>query len=61
MSECTSRLARSFNSHRYSESMAGLAEALDVEDEKLRSLVLEHYGSFLNLAGDLKGSLEMFQ
>lgn len=46
---------------RFIESMKNFAKALDADDPKMRSLALEHYGSFQYLQKNMKGSLESFR
>lgn len=46
---------------RFAESMGSFSAALETEDSRLKSLALEHYGSFLYLVGDMDGSLEHFR
>lgn len=41
--------------------MESFSEALETEDTRLKSLALEHYGSFLYLVGDMDASLEHFR
>lgn len=45
---------------RFTESLASFTEAIEVEDPQLRSLALEHFGSFQYLKRDMEGSLESF-
>lgn len=46
---------------RFAESMKSFSASLETEDTRLKSLALEHYGSFLYLVGDMDGSLEHFR